>query len=73
MIEIGDKYRVLVTHEHEKFYIKCTVVAIYKKKFYNMYLCESVKGLKTTFNDYDVYESNVKKAIRFFPKVKKGW
>lgn len=72
-IKIGDKFRVLATHENEKFYLKCKVIEIYKKNFYNMYLCESEKGLKTTFNDYDIHEAKIRKAIRFFPKVKKGW
>ena len=55
-MKIGDKVKILQVHYKDKEYVEYEIIKIYDKKYYNMYLCKSLKGnVKTTFTDFDIF------------------
>lgn len=63
-MEIGDIVNILDVSAPNRKYIKGKIIEIYKKNYYNMYLCKNVKtGQKITFTDMDM-------NLRYFHKGK---
>lgn len=54
-MKIGDKVKILEYHFENKRYANYTIIEIYKKKYYNLYLVENCKTkIRTTFTDFDL-------------------
>lgn len=54
-MKIGDIVNILDTTTPNKKYLKCEIIQILDKKYYNMYLCENIKTKqKVTFTDMDM-------------------
>lgn len=54
--KIGDRVKILEYVYQNKEYINYKIIDILDKGSYNMYLCESKKGFKTTFTDKDLLQ-----------------
>ena len=54
--KIGDKVKILEYIYQNKQYINYKIIDVLDKGSYNMYLCESKKGFKTTFTDKDLLQ-----------------
>lgn len=53
-MKIGEEVEILEEVVFGKRFIKVKIIKIYKKKLYNMYLCENLKNKqRTTFTDMD--------------------
>lgn len=54
--KIGDRVKILEYVYQNKEYINYKIIDVLDKGSYNMYLCESKKGFKTTFTDKDLLQ-----------------
>lgn len=54
-LQVGDRVRIFEHYIGWGRFITATVIKIYEKKGYNMYLCEYKNGQKTCITDHDVY------------------
>lgn len=64
-MEIGDIVWILEIQHQNTRYVLCKIIQILHKKAYNMYVCKSNAGYKTTFTDMDL-----KEEYRNKPKIK---
>ncbi len=54
-MKVGERVNILEDYLGNKRYVEYIIIQIIPKKYYNLYLCKSVKyGYKTTFTDLDI-------------------